>query len=184
MLLGSRAGLLTPVNDGVAFDLGGLLHSAVAGFASLSGRHDLVLVAALLLPLAVGDPSSFEIIVGQLLENAVKYSPAGGEVRVTSASDGDRVVMTVADRGSGISYYERALIFDRFHQVSDALTGKPPGTGLGLTICRMMLRQLGGEIWAGAAPGGGALLTVRLQRSAVAVTDAPRQPQPAAASGS
>jgi NtrC-family two-component system sensor histidine kinase KinB len=161
LLLGSRAGLLTPVNDGVAFDLGGLLHSSVAGFASLNGRHDLELDVAADLPLAVGDPSSVEIIVGQLLENAVKYSPAGGEVRVTAASDGDRVVVTVADRGIGIPDDERARIFDRFHQVGGERR-RFGGVGLGLYIVRKLLEAQGGTVRVQPRDGGGSVFEVSL----------------------
>jgi NtrC-family two-component system sensor histidine kinase KinB len=161
LLLGSRAGLLRPASIGVPFDLGGLLHTAVAGFASVSGRHELVLDVEADLPPAIGDPSSIEIIIGQLLENAVKYSPDGGEVRVTARFETGRVVITVADRGIGIPAEELPRIFERFHQIGGERR-RFGGVGLGLYIVRKLLDAQGGTVRAYARDGGGSCLEISL----------------------
>jgi signal transduction histidine kinase len=120
----------------------------------VSGRHQLVLDVTTDLPSAVGDPSSVEIIVGQLLENAVKYSPDGGEVVVTASAAAGRVVVTVADRGIGIPDEERVRIFERFHQVGGERR-RFGGVGLGLYIVRKLLDAQGGTVQAYSRDGGG-----------------------------
>lgn len=171
LLLGSRAGLLVPSRAGVPFDLAGVLHTAVAGFAATTGRHDLVLDVASDLPLALGDPSSVEIIAGQLLENAVKYSPLGGEVVVQARRHEDGVVVTVSDRGIGIPAGEHARVFERFHQVGGERR-RFGGVGLGLYIVQRLLDAQGGSVRAYARDGGGTTLEFILP-----VSDASQQPE-------
>jgi signal transduction histidine kinase len=161
LLLGSRAGLLVPSRAGIPFDLAGLLHTSLAGFAAVAGQHQLILDIEPELPAAWGDPSSVEIIIGQLLENAVKYSPDGGEVAVSARAEGTRIVITVADRGIGIPMGEHDRIFDRFHQVGGE---RRPfgGVGLGLYIVRKLLDTQGGSVRAYPREGGGSCLEVVL----------------------
>jgi NtrC-family two-component system sensor histidine kinase KinB len=161
LLLGSRAGLLVPSQAGIPFDLAGVLHTAVAGFAAVSDRHELVLDVALDLPLALGDPSSVEIIVGQLMENAVKYSPLGGEVVVQARGGDSVVVLTVSDRGIGIPAEEYSRIFERFHQVGGERR-RFGGVGLGLYIVQKLLDAQGGAVRAYPRDGGGTTLEVVL----------------------
>src|SRR5665213_4006239 len=111
MLLGSRAGL-APAQPAVPFDLVGLLRTAVAGFTAMDSGHTFVVDVPPDLPDALGDPSSTEIVFGQLLENAVKLSPDGGEITLTARAEGDRVVALVCDRGLGIPGGEHAQVFE------------------------------------------------------------------------
>jgi signal transduction histidine kinase len=161
LLLGSRAGSAAP-HVTVEFDLAGVLRTAVAGFTTMSGAHTFVLDVAPDLPDALGDPSSVEIVFGQLLENAVKYSPGGGEVTVTARFDGDAsIVVQVADRGLGIPEGEEANLFDRFYQVGGERR-RFGGVGLGLYIVRKLLDAQGGCVRASSRQGGGACFEVTL----------------------
>jgi CheY-like chemotaxis protein len=100
-----------------------------------------------------------------LLSNAVKFSPVGGVVTVSagpapSESGGDGLVMfTVADQGAGIPADKLETIFDRFAQADATDTRAKTGTGLGLPICRGIVEQHGGRIWATSTPGSGSTFT-------------------------
>lgn len=164
LLLGSRAGSDVP-RQAVPFDLVGVLRTAVAGFVAVSSSHAFILDIAPDLPDAVGDSRSTEIVLGQLLENAVKYSPDGGEITVTAKSRLGRVVVEVADRGLGIPDGEHANVFDRFYQVGGERR-RFGGVGLGLYIVRKLLDAQGGSVRAWARPGGGTCFEIDLPASA------------------
>jgi PAS domain S-box-containing protein len=160
LLLGSRAGSAAP-HVAVVFDLAGVLRTAVAGFITLSQSHTFVLDLAPDLPDAVGDPSSVEIVLGQLLENAVKYSPDGGEVNVSAYAHDGAITVVVADRGMGIPEGEHANVFDRFYQVGGDRR-QFGGVGLGLYIVRKLVEAQGGRVRALARDGGGTCFEIEL----------------------
>ena len=95
-------------------------------------------------------------ILANLLSNALKYSPEGSPITVTSTRDADRVITTVADEGPGIAPGDRERIFEKFTRLGDHLTRPQQGVGLGLYIARRSLDEMGGQIWCDEAPGGGA----------------------------
>jgi PAS domain S-box-containing protein len=95
-------------------------------------------------------------ILANLLSNALKYSPDGTPITITTSLDGDRVVTTVADEGPGIPPGDRERIFEKFTRLGDHLTRPQQGVGLGLYIARRSLDEMGGEIWCDERPGGGA----------------------------
>ncbi|MGH3492884.1 MAG: ATP-binding protein [Sciscionella sp.] len=108
-----------------------------------------------------GDPSALERAVLNLLDNAVKFSPPRGVVGVGLRALGDgTAVIEVADGGPGIADADLPKVFDRFYRSSEART--LPGSGLGLAIVKQATVRNGGSVWAGHAPGGGALLVIRL----------------------
>jgi two-component system, OmpR family, sensor histidine kinase MprB len=109
----------------------------------------------------VGDANALERAVLNLLDNAAKWSPPGGTVRVQLAPVGDgSAVLQVADAGPGIAEADLPRVFDRFYRSAQART--MPGSGLGLAIVKQVAERHGGTVWAGRAPEGGALLTLRL----------------------
>jgi signal transduction histidine kinase len=164
LLLGSRAGLTAPAQPVTHFDLGGLLRTAVAGFATVAAGHELVLDVAPDLADALGDPSSIEIVFGQLLENAIKYSPDGGVITVSAHPEADGIVAMVCDRGLGIPAGEHAEVFERFYQVGGDRR-RFGGVGLGLYIVRRLLEAQGGSVRALPREGGGSCFEVRLPRA-------------------
>jgi PAS domain S-box-containing protein len=90
-----------------------------------------------------------------LISNAVKFSPRGGSVRVTSERRDSEMVFRVTDRGRGIPIDRLETIFERFQQVDASDSREKGGTGLGLAICRSIVELHGGRIWAQSNPGQG-----------------------------
>lgn len=109
---------------------------------------------------AIGDfGRSLQILIN-LIGNALRYSPRGGEVVVTAERDGDWALVRVADRGKGIAPADQARIFEKFERVD---TSEPGGNGLGLYIARRLARAMGGDLSVDSAPGEGATFTFRLR---------------------
>jgi two-component system sensor histidine kinase KdpD len=92
--------------------------------------------------------------LANLLDNIAKYTPAGTRVHIRGQADEDLVSVTVDDEGPGLPPTERDRLFDKFQRGRDE--GTVVGAGLGLAICRAIVRAHGGEIRAGDRPGGGA----------------------------
>jgi two-component system sensor histidine kinase MprB len=104
----------------------------------------------------VGVPGRLDRAVANLLDNAAKWSPPGGEIDV-SVRDGE---LTVCDRGPGIDDTDLPFVFDRFYRARGARG--LPGSGLGLAIVRQVANMHGGEVVAERAEGGGALMRLRI----------------------
>ena len=100
-----------------------------------------------------------------LISNAIKFSPAGGEITLTARPvDAQEVQFDIHDQGRGIPEDKLENIFERFHQVDGSDSRTMGGTGLGLAICRSIIAQHGGHIWASSPPGDGATFHFTLQR--------------------
>ncbi|HXF96724.1 MAG TPA: HAMP domain-containing sensor histidine kinase, partial [Gemmatimonadales bacterium] len=112
------------------------------------------------------DPSRIRQLILNLVENAVKYTPSGGTVRVELAVSDGRVQLSVADTGIGIAPGDLPHIFDRFWRADAARTrtGDRSGTGLGLAICKWIAEAHGGTIEVASRPGRGTVFTVHLPR--------------------
>ena len=101
-------------------------------------------------------------VLGNLLDNAIKFSPEGGDVSVSVGSRGDWLRVDVCDSGPGVPPSEVQHIFSRFHNRSLEAVRYSSGTGLGLSICEQLLHMQGGRIGVEAAPQGGALFWFEL----------------------
>jgi two-component system sensor histidine kinase MprB len=109
----------------------------------------------------LGEAHALERAVLNLLDNAVKFSPADGVVRLEMRPVGDgTMLIEVADSGPGIAEADLPHVFERFYRSSEART--LPGSGLGLAIVAQAAERHGGKAYAGRAPEGGALMTIRL----------------------
>jgi K+-sensing histidine kinase KdpD len=109
-------------------------------------------------------------VLTNLLENAVRYTPVGTPIEVSMQKEGKAVVVSIADRGPGITPEERELIFDKFYRVcgrKNAVSEENRGSGLGLAICRGLVEAHGGKIWVEARNGGGAVFRFTLPLSKV-----------------
>jgi two-component system, OmpR family, phosphate regulon sensor histidine kinase PhoR len=102
---------------------------------------------------AIGDPDRIEQVLLNLIDNAVKYSPGGGEVTVSTLPAEGRARVEVADEGLGIPLAEHDSVFEKFYRGRSVEV--PAGTGLGLYICRELVRRMGGTIGVRSRPGGG-----------------------------
>ena len=171
LLLGSRAGAgQLPVRNG-PFDLAAVLRGAVTAFRPLSDKHAIVADVPDDLPLASGDTVAADVIVGQLLENAIKYSPDGGTVQVRAEVTGEAetaggwIEVTVEDEGIGIADGDHERIFDRFFQGEAGDRRRFGGVGIGLFIVRRLAQAQDGEITASSRPSGGTSMCLRLRRA-------------------
>jgi two-component system phosphate regulon sensor histidine kinase PhoR len=115
------------------------------------------------IPPVRGDPDRLGQVVVNLVHNAVKFSPDGGDVTVSVRPVAEEVVVAVADHGVGIPRAAQARIFERFYKVDRArVRGETGGTGLGLAIARHIIEQHGGRIWAESAEGAGSTFSFSL----------------------
>jgi signal transduction histidine kinase len=132
-------------------DLVALLRAACSQHTT--AQHPCTLTAAE--PVAVrGDASRLGEVVANLLDNAIKYSPAGGAVQVRVWCTAEEAHLTVTDAGIGIAVAELGQLFERFRRGTNADRHPIAGTGLGLYICRGIVSAHGGQLWA-TSPGPG-----------------------------
>jgi signal transduction histidine kinase len=110
--------------------------------------------------LATGDPERMHQVVANLLDNAVRHSPAGGRVWLSAHHDGARTRIEVADEGPGIAAHEAERVFERFYRADAARNGG--GSGLGLAIARWIVDAHGGAIRAESRDPGGCRMVVEL----------------------
>ncbi|HEX4525263.1 MAG TPA: GAF domain-containing protein [Gaiellaceae bacterium] len=131
--------------------------------AHLDRGHELVLIADDGLPNVCGDPDKVGRILINLVDNGVKYSPDGGRVELRVRAVGSQVRFSVRDQGIGIPPAEQRRIFEKFYRLDPNMTRGVGGTGLGLYICRELVRRMDGRIWVESAGlGRGASFHVEL----------------------
>ncbi len=116
------------------------------------------------LPEIDGDRTRLEQVLTNLVENAIKFTPGGGEIVISGERLDDRVRLTVADSGIGIPPDEQEKVFDRFYQVDGSERRAYRGAGLGLSICRHIVERHNGRIWveSDGVPGRGSRFHVEL----------------------
>jgi signal transduction histidine kinase len=110
-------------------------------------------------------------VIGNLIDNALKYSPSESTVAVRGRIDGAGVRISVHDRGPGIAPEERERIFERFYQVDQSLTRRVGGAGMGLYICRKAAEGLGGRVWLQRSDPTGSVFSVWLPLEPPVETD-------------
>ncbi|MDX1663848.1 MAG: GAF domain-containing protein [Candidatus Promineifilaceae bacterium] len=114
------------------------------------------------LPLANADPDQVTRILTNLVDNAMNYTPAGGQVTLRARALGEMIQISVRDTGIGISEEDQKQIFERFYRVEDDRTKDIPGTGLGLSIVRSLVEMHGGELTLSSTPGEGSTFAFTL----------------------
>jgi signal transduction histidine kinase len=148
--------VLGPVDVGLSVRL------VAADFRDVSPAHRLEVDVPSDLPVALADRTAVEQALGQLLENAFKYSPDGGTVRVSARAGEGRVVVSVSDEGIGLEPGQHEQVFRRFWQADAGSSRRFGGVGLGLFIVRRLVERQGGEVWAEGEPGRGATFSFAL----------------------
>jgi PAS domain S-box-containing protein len=141
--------------------LGRLVEEAVQEFHVLSSQHQITTDFPDDYPTIIGDPRWLRVVMDNLLMNAIKYSPSGGNIRVRGWYDDDYAYVAVEDEGLGLSQEEQEHIFERFYRAPE-IEKVVKGTGLGLYVCRAIIEAHGGGIGVESEPGKGATFTFRL----------------------
>jgi two-component system sensor histidine kinase KdpD len=153
-----RSGALVPRPEPV--DLAEATQTAVQHLRLLAADREIVLDAAPGLPLVEVDPTLLDVVLVNVLENALRYAP-GSPVEVVGRSRDGRVEISVVDHGPGIGDADRSRAFDEFVRLGANGT-TPPGTGIGLTIARAFLEAQHGTIALEDTPGGGTTVALSL----------------------
>ena len=144
-------------------DIGALLQEQVKRLSPLARENGVELDCAVKEALEVnGDATKLQQVVYNIIDNAIKYTPRGGEVHCTLARSGRKAVIRVSDTGVGIPAEDLPHIFDRFYRVDKARSRETGGTGLGLSIVKQFVLLHGGTIDAKSAPGKGSTFIIEL----------------------
>jgi signal transduction histidine kinase len=136
-------------------DLRRLIEESVERARGGAGRHTFLIDLAAGLPRVVADPDRLAQVMGNLLANAVKYSPRGGEVTVRAAARADGVQVEIGDQGVGIPANLVEAVFEPFTRSEEHGARTIKGTGLGLSIVRHIVNLHGGRVWAESRIGAG-----------------------------
>jgi len=127
----------------------------VENFRLQTDKHHFVLDFEKDFPVVFGDEERLRQVLNNLISNAIKYSPAGGEIRIGGWHGDHDVTIYVADQGIGIPLQEQSKLFQRFYRVDSSLRRHTQGAGLGLYLCRSIIEAHGGHIWLRSEPGKG-----------------------------
>ncbi len=148
----SQSGELSPVSTDIAAEI----EEVVSGFEPLAQAHSVHLGTRLERGVvAEVDRGALRQVLLNLLDNAVRYGPAGQNVTITTASAGDTWTMEVADEGPGIPAGERERIFAPYYRMKRDAGGPVGGTGIGLAVVRRLVKEHGGEVHVASLNGDG-----------------------------
>jgi PAS domain S-box-containing protein len=145
-----------------------LVEQAVSEMRGLADRRGVHVIVDRVEGVANADPDRMVQVLTNLLSNAVKFSSEAGHVRITATTYGQRVCFSVTDSGRGVPADKLDSIFERFQQVDRSDARAKGGAGLGLAICRSIVQQHDGRIWAESTLGQGSTFYVELGSAALA----------------
>ena len=117
------------------------------------------------MPRVKADQGCLEQVVVNLLENAVKYTPDGGTVRLFAEDSGEFIRVSVADTGIGIPFKDQPRIFERFYRVDESRTREQGGTGLGLAIVKHIVQLHGGTVSVTSETGKGSVFSFTTKKA-------------------
>jgi len=137
-------------------DVGAIVERVLEDFTPRSPLRRLRYARPAAGPVVRADDDRLYEIIGNLVDNAVKYSPPDSEIAVSVEAAGDNAVVSVRDRGPGIPSAEVDRIFEKFHRIDDGDARETYGHGLGLYLSRRLVEAMGGRIWVETQPGSGA----------------------------
>ncbi|MGH8646211.1 MAG: sensor histidine kinase, partial [Gammaproteobacteria bacterium] len=141
-----------------------LVHDALELFQPIAEDKQITITADLPDHCRIpGDRQRLQRVVANLLDNGLKYMPAGGRVTIKLVAEGERVTLSIEDTGIGISADESARVFERFYRCDRSRS--KPGNGLGLSLALAFVQAHSGDITVNSTPGQGSTFTVVLPRS-------------------
>ena len=152
-----------------------VVKEAVEKIKRQSSNHSFETDLPKALPPVHADELRLERILDNLLENAVKYSPDGGKIKVSARLEDNHMVIGVSDEGIGISLHDQARLFSPFERLASQRLEGVKGIGLGLLVCRRLVEAHGGRIWVESEPGRGSTFYFTLP---VKDGDRPAEPNP------
>ncbi len=160
LLMAARADTETALRvDTTTVDLVEVVQEAARAFPEVEGRLHVQDSEPLLV---TADRTRVAQVIGNLVGNALKYTPAGSPIEITFLRAGDAVEVHVTDHGQGIAADEQEKVFERFYRIEDPLTMRTGGSGLGLHISRQLARAMGGDVRLKSSPGHGSTFILRL----------------------
>lgn len=146
-------------------DLAAVVRQTAAMFAGVAEERGIHITMDAVPVVLQGSAAQFRQVLGNLLDNAIRFTPPGGSVQIRMATDAgtDRAILTVSDSGEGIAARHIDRIFDRFYKTDPARSRHDGRSGgLGLPICKAIIERHGGTIAVASAPGTGTTVTVTL----------------------
>jgi two-component system sensor histidine kinase KdpD len=155
-----EAGALTPKKEWHILDE--LVEGAIRRVERISKQQPLEVQLEPDLPPIFVDGLQVQQVLVNLLDNAIKFSPAGSSIRLTASLTEDSLEVGVSNVGEGLPSDEVVRIFERFYRVRSGLSAATPGLGLGLAICKSIVETHGGSIIAHSVPGGVTTISFRL----------------------
>jgi two-component system NtrC family sensor kinase len=144
----------------------GIIHFTVEGLRSRAEDKELELAIEVpeSLPHVLGNPVRLKQMLNNLLNNAIKYTPQGGKVRLYAQAQANQIILQVQDNGPGIPPADQPYIFDKFYRASN-ISYETPGTGLGLAIVKSIIDNHLGRVWVESMVGQGTTFTIVLPTS-------------------
>jgi two-component system phosphate regulon sensor histidine kinase PhoR len=145
-------------------NLAQLIEKVVTVQRSYTDKHEFVVDIGPGLPLIVADEDKVDQILTNLTNNAIKYSPRGGRIKISAAANGGAARVSISDEGMGIPKEHLPKVFDRFHRVDNRDTREVGGTGIGLYLVKHLVEAHGGRIWVESEVGKGSVFTFDLPK--------------------
>jgi PAS domain S-box-containing protein len=142
--------------------VGVIIQESLNYFTKIIDNRELILDIDDNLPLVMCDKERIVQIISNLLDNAAKYSPNESQITIKIACNKDNIIVSVIDKGIGISEQDKENLFNRFYQVEKIALGEKRGTGLGLSICKGIVEEHGGKIWVESKKGEGSTFSFSL----------------------
>jgi len=160
-------------------DLAAIVRRCIARFQLSTHHHTFTVEVPEESVLLKADGSRLEQVFGNLLGNAIKYSPEGGPIAITVRVDQEagQAEIRIQDAGIGIPAEQQPQLFERFVRASNVHNYHIPGTGLGLYVCRELVERHGGHIWFQSTEGVGTIFFVTLPM-ATTLSETPTVSQP------
>ena len=170
LLMLARSGADQAINTSMEMVPSEVVEAVCAQLRPLAeDRHQLLTVQSSATPPTIMNASLLELVLMNVVHNALKFTPDGGRIDVRVGVADSNVTIEVDDTGPGIEASERERVFDRFYRSDRVASGSQPGFGLGLAIARAAIVKFGGEISAASSASGGARIEIAIPRADRAV---------------